>query len=400
MSGESVLLRAGTAPSADSPTDGARRRPWMTVLVVLAVLAAVLASVARGLYRDGPLEPDAPTAGGSKAVVQVLGDLGVEVTVDRHTSAAADALRGGGTVLVTEPNALSGEQLALLGEARSDGGGRLVLVAPDGGALSWLDTAIYPVGMHGDEALLEPGAGCGDLAGGARMLEIPQENDSLRGPAYLYRTVEGTGARTCFPVDNWALVAEDDGLVVLGSADLLTNAGVGRADNSALVLNTLGAEGTLSWYVPSPNDPMAATEGTLLAHIPSWAGPLLLWVLLAAVLALLALSHRLGPVVVEPMPVTVRAQELVLGRARLLQRAGAPDAAARSLRAATATRLADRLGLRRTSTLDHLLAAVGPHTDLSPEQLRTLLGPTPVTGDDALVRLARDLDRLEKEIDR
>ena len=114
----------------------------------------------------------------------------------------------------------------------------------------------------------------------------------------------------------------------------------------------------------------------------------------------MALGRRFGPVVVEPLPVTVRPQELVLGRARLLQRSGDRQAAATALRSAAASRLASRLGLRRESALDGLLAALAPHVGRSPEQLRALLGPRPVTSDQDLVRLAHDLDHLEKEIDR
>lgn len=97
---------------------------------------------------------------------------------------------------------------------------------------------------------------------------------------------------------------------------------------------------------------------------------------------------------------SVRPEELVRGRARLLQSAHAREAAATSLRTAAARRLAGRLGLRGEHTLDALIAALGPHTDRSPEQLRSLLGPAPVPTDQQLVRLARDLDHLEKEIDR
>lgn len=115
---------AAGAPSGGTPPSRSRR--IFIVLLALAMLLAIVAAVARGMYRDGPLEPDAPTAQGSKAAVQVLTDLGVEVEVDRHTADAAEALRAGDTVLVTRPSTLSAQQLAALEEARRTGDGRLV----------------------------------------------------------------------------------------------------------------------------------------------------------------------------------------------------------------------------------------------------------------------------------
>src|SRR5699024_8098030 len=103
---------------------------------------------------------------------------------------------------------------------------------------------------------------------------------------------------------------------------------------------------------------------------------------------------------VEPLPVTVLPQELVLGRAQLLQRAGARDDAALALRAATSSRLADRLGLRHDSSLDGLIATLRAHVAHSEAQLRRGLGPAPVPSPQGLVRLAHELDRLEKEIGR
>ncbi len=385
-----------TGPSSVPDTD--RRHPVLVTIMVIAVLAAVLAAVARGHYRDGPLEPDAPTAQGSKAAVQVLEGLGVTVDVDRHTADAVDALDGGSTVLVTDPGRLGDRQLTALAEAQERTGGTLVLVQPDGMALSSLGSEITPVGSLRTKARVDAGPGCADLSHRARVLEIPAEADTIRSAALLYRPADGT--QGCVSTEKGSLVVEDDGLVVLGSADLLTNAGVGHADNSALALNLLGAQDDLSWYVPSANDPMAATSQTPLGFLPDWAGPVVLWLLLVTVVALVALGRRFGPVVIEPLPVTVRPQELVLGRARLLQRSGSRDAAAASLRTATSIRLADRLGLHHESSLDGLIAALAPHSRRTPEQLRTLLGPTPVTSDPDLVRLAHDLDHLEKEIDR
>ncbi|WP_304502159.1 DUF4350 domain-containing protein [Brachybacterium sp. FME24] len=399
--------RIAPAPAAAGPTPGGppatadsraeRRRPWLTVLVTLAVIAAVLAAVARGFYRDGPLEPDAPTGQGSKAVVQVLEDLDVDVDVNRHTADAADAVRSGRTVLVTAPSGLSAEQLTALAEAQVDGGGKLVLVQPDFVTLSYFTPEISPTGSVRTATDVEAGPDCSALAHEARRVHVPGA-DGLHGASTLYRT-EGS-AQGCFAAGEGALVAQVEGILVLGSADLVTNDGISEADNSALVLNALSESGELTWYVPSKGDPMGASGQTLLAYLPRWAGPLALWILTVAAISLVAIGRRFGPVVVEPLPVTVRPQEIVLGRARLLQQSSSRDAAATALRSAAATRLADRLGLRHESSLDGLLATLAPHVDRSAEQLRELLGPTPVTSDQDLVRLAQDLDRLEKEIDR
>ncbi len=392
------MSTATAAAPAPSPAPAAGRgRPLLIALVVLAMLAAVLASVARGLYQDGPLEPNAPTGQGAKAVVEVLRDLGVEVSVQRHTADAADSLREGRTVLLTDPGSLSGEQLDALAAAHREGTGRLVLVQPDFITLSYFSPLLTPGGVLREPVEVPADPACGDLSHRARVLSVPGA-EGLRGPATLYR-VAGD-AEGCFEVDGGSLIVQDGDLLVLGSPDLLSNDHVGAADNSALALNALGGSGQLTWYVPSATDPMGTSSQSLLSHLPDWAGPLGLWLLLAATIALVALGRRFGPVVIEPLPVTVRPQEMVQGRARLLQQSGERDAAATALRTAAARRLADTLGLRHERALDGLIAALLTHVDRSPEQLRALLGPAPVTSDQDLVRLAHDLDRLEKEIDR
>lgn len=377
--------------------DGSPRSRLLVAAVVLALLATVLVSVLRGSYRDGPLEPDAPTPQGSRAVVRVLEDLGTEVTVHRTTADAATTLRAGGTVLVTAPGRLGGEQLELLASARAEGGGRLVLLAPDFVSASVLAPGVRPSATSDAVTALSADAGCGQAAFGARTLRVrPVEGVSDQDTYYSVPA----GAQGCFAREGASAVVVTDGAVVIGSPGVLSNEGVREADASALALNALADPQGLGWYVPSATDPMSTIAPTVLDHLPPWAGPLALWLLLVAVVALAAVSRRHGPVVVEPLPVTVRAQELTLGRARLMHRARAHQEAARALRAATASRLAHRLGVHREARLDVLVDALAPHTRRSPEQLHRLLGPAPVADDRALVRLAHDLDRLEKEISR
>lgn len=383
----------GAAPGGSAE----RRRPWLVPLVVLALVAALGIMLMRGFYQDGLLEPGSPTPQGGKAVAEVLDDLGTDVEVQRRMEDAAAALREGRTVVITNPSGLSHEQLELLDAAQQESDARLVLIAPDLVTLSYLTPDVFPSGALHTKTVVPAGGQCGNADFRARSLAV-HGTEGLTDSAILYRT--SGDASSCFHSGNGALVAVSGDIVVLGSADLLTNEGVRDADNAALALNTLGESGELTWYLPSASDPLSSTTPTLLDHLPRWAGPVTLWGLLVAAVALLALGRRFGPVVVEPLPVTVRPQELVLGRARLLHRADARDAAAQALRSACAVRLAERLGLRRSSGLDALLAALSPHTSSTPEQLRRLLGPTPVTSDQALLALAADLDRLLEETDR
>lgn len=378
------------------------RRRVLTVLLVLGVLAAIATVVLRSSYRDGPLEPDAPTPQGSKAVVQVLDDSGVDVGVARYAADASEALAAGRTVLISDPNMLGADQLQRLAEAQDAGSGHLVLVQPDFFVLRELAPGIAPAGQVTEETTIaagedDAGEDCGESSFGAREVVVgPLEE--VTDAATLYRAEDP--ATTCFARGDGNAVVSDDAVTVLGSTTFLTNESVAHADNAAVALNSLGTAGAVTWYVPSANDPLADTSLSLLDRIPDWVLPMLLWGVLVVIAVLVSISRRLGPVVVEPLPVTVRALELPRGRAGLMHRAHARNHAARSLRAATATRLASHLGVRHEDRLQTLASALHGHTELTDQQLHALLGPTPIGSDEELMRLAHDLDRLEKEIER
>lgn len=195
--------------------------------------------------------------------------------------------------------------------------------------------------------------------------------------------------------------------VLLGSPDILYNSHLDQRGNASLALQLLGSRPHLVWYLPSLSDTSATadnpaddTTGNFLALIPSgW-----LWgtlqLALAAVLAALWRSRRLGPLVTENLPVALRASEATEGRARLYRKANARDRAASVLRAATRTRLAPLLGVpvQDAHSPDRLLPALSarlPETTADPRNL--LFGPAPA--DDApLIRLADQLDALEREV--
>jgi len=192
--------------------------------------------------------------------------------------------------------------------------------------------------------------------------------------------------------------------VLVGANTLFRNDKLAENGNAALAMRLLGKHATIVWYLPDTADPAAAAEAghkTLWQVVPAgWRwGTLMLFI--ALVFLALWQSRRLGPVSVEKLPVVVRAAEAVEGRARLYERGQVRGGAADSLRAATVSRLAARLGLARGATAADVAAAVAVRGGRPAVETTALLqaGTTPMD-DRQLVALAAALDALEAEVGR
>ncbi|WP_018505449.1 DUF4350 domain-containing protein [Parafrankia discariae] len=239
-------------------------------------------------------------------------------------------------------------------------------------------------------------------------------------------------------------------LVLLGGGGFLTNERLGETGNAALALGLLARAPRLDWVTPVVAAGDAVGTKSLAELLPDgfWLGALQLLV----VLMFLALwqGRRLGPPIEEPLPVVVRSTETVEGRGRLYAAAHARERAAAALRAGLRARLADRLGVQtapagspwhgRGPDPTVLVASVAEQTGRSPMEIGPLLygsdmaptgyspppwpayqgppvswaapvpsGPVDVQaggarrdteGDVALVRLARALHELDRQVGR
>ena len=130
-------------------------------------------------------------------------------------------------------------------------------------------------------------------------------------------------ASGCFTGEHGHLVARPrDGVTLLGASGLLSNEEVLRADNAAVALRLLGQRDRLVWYVPEVEDLVGDDGVSLRTLVPEWIFPGL-WIAGATVLALLLWRvRRLGPLVTEPLPVTVKAIETTHSRGRLYRKSG------------------------------------------------------------------------------
>ena len=385
--------------TATTPTVRAsarRARPW-AALAVLALLGAVVAVLLSGSDATGgrALGPENPAPAGTKALVEVLRDEGVSVRVVSALDQARQATaRPDTTVVVDDAGSyLVADQWRELGDAA----GSLVLLAPGAAALEALAPGLVPV-AEVDDGVRSLGCDLPSLSQVGRV--------HAAGLAYATDGVEtggGVDVAECVrdpDSDGSGLVVVDDGerrVTVVGTTTALTNGTIATAgaDDAAYALALLGQTDQLVWYLPGVDD-VPEGAGTLATLTPSWVTPVLLLLTATAVAAMVWRGRRLGPLVVERMPVVVRASETTEGRARLYERSGQRRHALDQLRIGSLGRLARLTGLSSTSSVDEVIDRVASLVGADPRALRHVLVDADPADDAELVRLSDSLLDLER----
>ncbi|MEV7686002.1 DUF4350 domain-containing protein [Streptomyces bungoensis] len=396
------MTDAATLPATStSPTT---RQVWtrgrgIALAVVLILVAAFVMAAVRSQTRHGELDPRSVDPYGSRAVAELLADRGVSTRVVTSLGAARAAAGPDTTLLVATPDRLTHQQQTRLHAATAASGGRTVLVA----AGSWSVERLAP-GVTAD-----PATSIGSTFAPECALPEARRAGSADTGGIRYTTTH-LDADSCYPSQRLATLlrvpaASGGGdTVVLGAPAILYNKRLGSQGNASLALQLLGSRPHLVWYLPPLSD-ASATKGerkSFVDLLPSgWLwGTLQLFV--AAALAAFWRARRFGPLVLERLPVVIRASETTEGRARLYRKANARDRAATALRSTTRRRLAPLVGVpvAQAHAPEALLPALSAHLRGDGQDLHSLLfGPPP--GDDAaLIALTDNLDALEREVRR
>ena len=376
-----------------------RRSLYWTMAVVGLIALGIVVSALSGagsIPQTWGASETAPV--GSRALVEVLRDNGVEVTaVDRLDDALDTVEARGGTLLVADEWALlTDEQWQQLGGVAD----HLVLVQPEPWALDALQLDALQA-----EPLDEAG-GAVELTASCGVAEAQRAGDII-GSGYGYTTLDG---RSCFDAGTagFALVRLDEesagetgadgGIVsVLGAGSVLQNGSVTQAGNAALALGLLGQHEHVTWYLPGFGD----LEGPTIPELtPSWVNPVAWLLLTVGLVAAFWRGRRLGPVVVERLPVVVRTTETMEGRARLYASSASRLRAIDAVRVGTLRRLAEGLALGRAAGVDDIVAAVSAITHRPVPALRALLVDDEPRDDRGLVALSDALLELEREVAR
>lgn len=388
-----TTLWSGAQTAVSARTGG--RRWWRIALVAAIVIGAalLLGRSGQAVGSTAAYHPNNPTAGGSQAIARVLAARGVEVIVAEGEGALLHApIDGDTTVVVTNTSDLREDTVASLIHAAGKAE-RLVLVRPERRVVRAIaPTVSMEEAPHGQDALIST---C-DTADVHR-------DDRLTRSQSQYR--DSRAVSSCFVNDGYAVylttsAAGLSDLVLIGSTDTISNARTAQSDNGAVALRALGHSARVVWYVPDLRDVPPSSAAQTESFTPRWWGPMLLLLLFTALAAFWWRGRRFGRLVVEPLPVVVRAIETTESRGRMYHKARDSARAGAVLRDASRRRLAAYLGLAKSTPPDLLAEAVASATGRQLNEIRWLLDESLPQTDPALLDLAARLAALEKEIRR
>lgn len=392
---------AETAVAA-SPTVRAwlRRGAFWAGAAVFALGIVVVVALINGVTGapGGALDADNPAPRGGMAVAEVLGQRGVDVRIVDTLDEAADAADDPAdtTLLLNDRDALlTPEQLERAGELAD----RLVLPSPGFSVLTTMAPGVLLAGPTGSDRALP--ARCSDPAADAAGSIRAEDLDAYRVDDAALPA--GASATECFPAEDGAvalvrLVDGDRETVVVDADPLFTNDQVGRNGNAAVALTALGSRQTLVWYTPGFGDVEVDGPPSLAELTPGWVTPLALLLGVVALAAAFWRGRRFGPLVVENLPVIVRASETMEGRARLYQRASARGRALDALRVGAVSRMASSLGLGRAASVDEVVAAAAAATGRDVGDVHAVIVGSMPASDRDLVTLTDRLRGLEADV--
>ena len=248
--------------------------------------------------------------------------------------------------------------------------------------------------------IAQAGAADGEFDADCDLAAV-EKAGSVDAAGSAYRIVDDADAIGCLADgDRFGLVqVESRGttVTVLGVTEVLMNGEITTAGNAALALNLLGKHETLVWYIPGADDLGDQAPVSIGDLTPAWVTPFAVMLMLVALGAVFWRSRRVGPLVVENLPVVVRASETMEGRARLYERSNSRLHALDALRIGTVARLARTCGLPRTATVGEVVDAVAALTGRDRGAVADILIDHVPSTDTELVHLSDQLLRLENE---
>ncbi len=367
-----------------------RRALFWGIAGLVVILVGVVSLAAAGSAGQGqPLDPTNAGPAGTMAVAEVLRQQGVDVEVTTSLDDTRDAIesRAATTLFIYDVGLyLTDEQLVrAVGLADT-----VILADPTFDELKAVAPELAQAGIVEEDFQADCSIGAVERAG------------TVTGGGSGFRVVDpDADALTCLGSgdDVYSLIEIDSNgtqLRVLGATAALTNESIIVEGNAAFALGLLGENDKLVWYLPSFDD--LESDATIDELTPAWVVPVMLLLGLTFVVAAIWRGRRLGPLVIENLPVTVKSSETMLGRARLYEKSSSRLRALDALRVGTIQRLAAACGLPRRATVDEVIAAVAALTGGQVHDIHLLLVEANPHTDRDLIAYSDALLTLERDV--
>ncbi|TFD28038.1 DUF4350 domain-containing protein [Cryobacterium lyxosi] len=365
---------------------------WLIATACILATAIVAVLVSGGSQAAGrALAGDNAAPAGSMALVEVLRQQGVTVTLASSLAEVRGAVGPNSTVFLYDENSyLDQSQLRELGDLAT----RTVVAAPDFLALQALAPTVGFGGVSESDTLAAdcsvPTANrAGELSPGGDTLSIPPGSGQLLLTGCF---ASDTNTFSLVQVQN-----DTTGRIIslVPDARLFNNEHIADYGNAALALGLLGPSDSLVWYLPTLADLPRTGPPSLADLMPGWVTPVLVLLTLAAAAAAFWRGARFGPLVAENLPVTVKASETMEGRARLYARSNARLRALDALRVGAVQRLALAVGLGRLAHLGEVVGSVAHFTGRTPDDVRRVLVDAIPKSDAQLMAFSDALQALE-----
>lgn len=401
-----------TQDTSDSPasqdTSGSRttRRTrrilvWGLVVVLVAAIGALIGGMDRS--NTMPLDPDNAEDDGTRALVRVLEQQGVDVTVTRSLSSLQGTDLPADSTVVVVGSPFLGQEAGEQVREYAAGADRLVLLSPDPQVGDVLGLPF--------DTRSTPQVGAADPGCEATLVTWRDGDRISNGDTLVNVTGDRADAQACFPpspsynvggalsgyVVELPATGDRPEVVVAGIASSLTNEHITEEANAAAGLRILGKNPHLIWHIPAIGDAGDDTPPQTLGDVlPDAFAPGVTILVLALAAAMVWRGRRLGPVVTEPLPAVIRSVETTQSRGRMYRRAGDRQHALAALQLAARRRLAARLGLPVHAPPPVVVQAVAQATGRHTEELGRILADPTAPDDETLVRIARALRALEE----
>jgi hypothetical protein len=358
---------------------------WVVLVAVIILIAGVGSALGGSALESDPMSARSAKPQGAKALVEVLRHQGVTVVIVDSLAEAAAAVRDPAdtTLFFFDPYYYLDPDQTATAMALAD---TVVVLQPSADALA---------AMSPDLALAGYASGTREADCGVKAA-VAAESITTDGIGYRILD-DAADAEGCFADGDAYSLVQVGGVTALGATVALSNDQILGEGNAALGLTLLGSTNTLVWYLPTAVDNTDAPP-TMDELSPGWVQPVTLTAFLVGIAAILWRGRRFGPLIIENLPVTVKASETMQGRARLYERANARLHTLDSLRIGTIARLATLCGLPVLATVDEVVAASAAIAGVDPRTVRALLVDTNPGSDRDMVRLSDELLAFEQTV--